>query len=158
MNQLPFSQIIAAACFSAAIALGWLCLRLTRQAREAVQHLLALATEHEGQLKTVRNNLSVVSQRAAEQARRLALLEARRQAGAMIPEPALAATLPNPASTFVPPSTKLSMTERRHRVLALARRGLDVGTIATSLAMPHGEVELIIELNKAATESAMAFS
>jgi hypothetical protein len=42
------------------------------------------------------------------------------------------------------------MTERRHRVLSLARRGYDVNTIATMLNELPGEVELIIGLSKAA--------
>jgi hypothetical protein len=39
------------------------------------------------------------------------------------------------------------MTERRHRVLALARRGLDAMSIAETLGVPYGEVELIISLS-----------
>lgn len=38
------------------------------------------------------------------------------------------------------------MIERKHRVLALSRRGLDIQTIADTLCLPHGEVELILAL------------
>lgn len=40
-----------------------------------------------------------------------------------------------------------SMTEKRHRVLSLAKYGQDVDTIANTLGLPHGEVELIVNLN-----------
>lgn len=43
--------------------------------------------------------------------------------------------------------SKSSMTEKRHRVLSLARYGQDVDTIANTLGLPHGEVELIVNLN-----------
>ena len=45
---------------------------------------------------------------------------------------------------------KLSMTERRHRVIALASRGQNAEAIATTLGIMPGEVELIIRLNQAA--------
>lgn len=44
---------------------------------------------------------------------------------------------------------KSDMTEKRHRVLSLAKYGQDVDTIANTLGMPHGEVELIVNLNSA---------
>lgn len=43
--------------------------------------------------------------------------------------------------------SKSSMTEKRHRVLSLAKYGQDVDTIANTLGLPHGEVELIVNLN-----------
>ena len=52
-----------------------------------------------------------------------------------------------------PPSlqkTKSNMTEKRHRVLSLAKYGQDVDTIANTLGLPHGEVELIVNLNSVA--------
>ncbi len=158
MNELPLSQIIAAASIAAAVACGWLCLRLARQAREAMQHLLAVASEHEGELTSVKQQLSRASQFAAEQTRRIAWLENNRQEGARRAQPVEAA-VSAPSSFTLPQAqatARLSMTERRHRVLSLARRGLDVGLIATSLGLPHGEVELIIELNKAAAEDSAA--
>ena len=162
MNQLPLSQIIAAASIAAAIACGWLCLRLARQAREAMQHLLAVASQHEGELTSVKQQLSRVSQFSAEQTRRIAWLENNRQESARRAQP-VEAVAPAASSFTVPqvlaqPTARLSVTERRHRVLSLARRGLDVGLIATSLGLPHGEVELIIELNKAAAEGSAAYN
>jgi hypothetical protein len=45
---------------------------------------------------------------------------------------------------------KLSITERRHRVIALWRRGQNVQSIARTLNMPDGEVELMISITRAA--------
>ena len=39
-----------------------------------------------------------------------------------------------------------SFTERRHRILTLAQRGLDIKTIALRLGVPLGEVALIIRM------------
>lgn len=47
-------------------------------------------------------------------------------------------------------TVKLGLTERRYRVLRLARRGLDARAISSMLDIPHGEVELIIGLSRAA--------
>jgi hypothetical protein len=44
-------------------------------------------------------------------------------------------------------NTKSNMTEKRHRILALAKSGQDVDTIAGTLGLPYGEVELIVNLN-----------
>lgn len=45
---------------------------------------------------------------------------------------------------------KLSITERRHRVISLWRRGQNVQSIARTLNMPDGEVELMISITRAA--------
>lgn len=51
---------------------------------------------------------------------------------------------------FVPLRTrKPTITERRHRVLSLARRGKDPRMIADTLGIPHGEVELMLNLHVA---------
>jgi hypothetical protein len=36
--------------------------------------------------------------------------------------------------------------ERRHKIISLAKRGIDVTTISEMLSIPQGEVELIIGL------------
>ena len=43
---------------------------------------------------------------------------------------------------------KLNNTERRHRILMLASKGLDTEGIASTLEMMPGEVELILNLNR----------
>ena len=85
--------------------------------------------------------LDTLAQRATDQARRIAWLESRLQrSAAPEAEPTVDGTL----------SEKTLITERRHRVLTLFRRGLDVQQIAATLSVPHGEVELIIGMNNAA--------
>lgn len=58
------------------------------------------------------------------------------------PEPPAA-----PAATAAAAGSRQSVTERRHRVLTLARRGMDIKAIAQTLGMPHGEVALIIRMS-----------
>jgi DNA-binding NarL/FixJ family response regulator len=126
---------IAAICFLAAIIMA-----LKR--RSAGKESVTLSANFEDQLVVLRRDLEAAMQRANEQARRVAWLEAKVRASVPVPDDAI---IDGPATPAEP-----SMTERRHRVLSLARRGLDVNSIATMLGEMHGEVELIIGLSKAA--------
>ena len=82
------------------------------------------------------------SHRVTEQSRRIAWLETRiRQ-----PKSASEEIIDDTATE----SPKLNITERRHRVITLASRGQNTETIAATLGMLPGEVELIINLNQAA--------
>lgn len=45
-------------------------------------------------------------------------------------------------------TVKPTITERRHRVITLAERGQNAETIASTLGMLAGEVELILNLNR----------
>lgn len=47
-------------------------------------------------------------------------------------------------------TAKPTITERRHRVITLAERGQNAETIAATLGMLAGEVELILNLNRTA--------
>ena len=49
---------------------------------------------------------------------------------------------------------KRNIKERRRQVLTLAKRGQDTETIATTLGMLRGEVELIVNLNHGAAKAA----
>jgi hypothetical protein len=49
---------------------------------------------------------------------------------------------------------KSNITERRHQVLTLAKRGQDAEAIALTLGMLPGEVELIMNLNHGAARAA----
>jgi hypothetical protein len=87
-------------------------------------------------------DLDTLSRKLGEQARKIAWLEARARSGrneAPVVDELVTAAYSKP-----------NITERRHRVLSLARRGQDVRTIAQTLGMPHGEVELMLNLLKAA--------
>lgn len=80
--------------------------------------------------------------RDSDQSRRIAWLESKVRK----PRPASDEVLDDSVITEQP---KLSMTERRHRVITLASRGKSADTIASSLGLFKGEVELILNLNKA---------
>jgi DNA-binding NarL/FixJ family response regulator len=95
------------------------------------------------EMAAISGDLDTVSQKAGEYARRVAWLETRVRHTQVEPKPAAE---PVAATT----NAKPTITERRHRVLTLARRGQDPQTIARTLGMPHGEVELMINLGRAA--------
>lgn len=118
-----------------------ICLVLTLKARAAARRSLTRASELEEKLYAIHQDLHQLSQRLMEQADRIEWLESRAHAKQAEAESDLFTSLAAPS--------KPSITERRHRVLALARRGLDAETIAATIGAPHGEVELIIELNNA---------
>lgn len=104
----------------------------------AQKHARANA-EFSKELSALSADLDTVSQKAGEATRKLALLETRMQKQTLeIVQPEVA------------PSAKLNITERRHRVLSLWRRGLNTQSIASRLGLPLGEVELMIDLEKAA--------
>jgi len=92
-----------------------------------------------------RESLETNTQRVADQARRVAWLETRvrkpRSASSDIIDD-------EPAAQPAEPK-KLNITERRHRVIALASRGQRPDAIAATLGMLPGEVELIVNLNHA---------
>lgn len=86
------------------------------------------------------------AQRMAEQARRINWLETRVRQPKLVSEDVV-------DDTAAGETPKLNITERRHRVIKLTSRGQNVETIATALGMLPGEVELIVNLNKAAAAS-----
>jgi hypothetical protein len=101
----------------------------------------ALESDFETSQAEFSRDLDTLSRKAGEQGRRIAWLEARARGGREQPVAVEMVTGAN---------SKPNMTERRHRVRSLARRGQDAQTIAHTLGMPYGEVELMINLLKAA--------
>ncbi|MBS1792348.1 MAG: hypothetical protein JSS81_00760 [Acidobacteria bacterium] len=114
--------------------------KLGRQ-RELIEFVGQQVEDLEETLAKNRELLDTNAQRVAEQARRVAWLETR------VRQPKKAAEPPPDEHAAADPA-KLTMTERRHRVITLAARGQNVDTIATTLGMLPGEVELIINLNQ----------
>jgi hypothetical protein len=146
MNDALFSTqttaLAALAIATLALGCGGLCLALARRARQDAQNLIAVALQLEGAAQDLSRDLDAATERANEQGCRLAWLEAQRRAPAASPvAPA--------GDRFASPNAKTLVTERRHRVLSLARRGVDSGSISTTLNLPRGEVELIIGLSRA---------
>lgn len=138
MRHLPLNLIIPLAGAALAYVIG---LTIALKARAAARRSLTHAHELEDKLFAVHQDFDQLSQRLIEQADRLAWLESRAHSSRIEDETDLVASLAAPS--------KPSITERRHRVLSLAHHGLDAETIAATIGAPHGEVELIIELNNA---------
>lgn len=120
---------------------------LARRWRHTAQNHLALAHGFEREAEELSRDLDLVTQRCSDAHRRLAWLESRVRSNLTS-----AAALAPPAAetTYAAIPEKIGVTERRHRVLQLARRGQDAPTIARTLNLPNGEVELIMSLSRAA--------
>lgn len=119
--------------FISIIALG----KVRRLARAGY----ALENDFENSQAEFSRDIDTLSRKAGEQGRRIAWLETRARTGREQP---VAVEMVSGVNS------KPNMTERRHRVRSLARRGQDAMTIAQTLGMPYGEVELMINLLKAA--------
>ncbi len=141
MEQLTL--LLACAGILFAILAGLACFALLRKLNEVTHKQQVLATDVDYQLQEIRQNLDAVAQQTAAQLQRFA--QPRPQPQSAVPAPAGVAVAGVGAAA--PTSARQSVTERRHRVLTLARRGLDVKDIAQTLGMPHGEVALIIRMS-----------
>lgn len=153
MNTLQL-QILAALGVLLTLAAGLVALRVRRRLCDVV----AVLTCQEAELAELRGNFDAATLRAADLARRVAWLESRARPAARRPrsEESFGETrvrneerrerdgVATTRSGFAP----AGVTERRHRVLTLARSGMRGPAIAETLGMPHGEVELIINLGR----------
>ena len=138
MEQLI--SLIALAGMLVSIGAGVAVVVLARKLREANNSQQLLATDMDYRLNEIRHNLEAVAQHTSAQLQRIAQPIPASQPS-RLPESAVAGT------AAAPTGSRQSVTERRHRVLTLSRRGLDVRTIAQTLGMPHGEVTLIIRMS-----------
>ncbi|HUK92354.1 MAG TPA: hypothetical protein VLZ81_18275 [Blastocatellia bacterium] len=101
----------------------------------------------EGEVAILKESLAASSARADEQARHIAWLESRLRPGAR------QAITDEPREIAVATNEPPSITERRHRILSLAKRGLDVDAISAALGEMHGEIELIINMGAPARQN-----
>ena len=115
------------------------CCALAYRLHQAEQQQQTAVKTLNQQLAALELRLRVALEQSAEQTRRLALLELH-----MHQHPASGGQM-NKAKGGGGKVT--SMTERRHRVLVLARRGMETEMIAETLGVPKGEIELIISLS-----------
>ncbi|MFM9904749.1 MAG: DUF6115 domain-containing protein [Pyrinomonadaceae bacterium] len=113
--------------------------RMTRVVDEASEQVKVLTDE----LLRIKESIEQNSQRLSEQKCRVAWLETK------IRQPKHNNSEVQP-HTAIQETPKETMTERRHRVVALASRGQNADMIAMALGMLRGEVELIMNLNRAA--------
>lgn len=126
-----------AACF---------CIYKQRKNRELLEFAYRQLETLEDLSAANRESIEIAAQRVTDQARRIAWLESRlRQTKPAKMEIVRETNSVEPAAA----PKRLSITERRHRILSLARKGQNAETIAETLGMLPGEVELIINLNRA---------
>lgn len=142
------TQILLGAVSIGAVSLvvTLVCFFKQRKNRSLIELTNKQIEELENSLAENKTIAEAASQRAADQSRRIAWLETR------IRQPKLAKKDVLDEETLIEKSnaaTKANITERRHRVLALAKSGQNAETIAATLGMLPGEVELIINLNRA---------
>ena len=126
-------------------AIAAYCFVLMRSQRAALRECLEKNAEMEKTLSTCREQLRAISLKSEDLTRLTAWLETRvrdRKAGT---------EKTNSETSFTAKADLLrsSITERRHRVLKLAARGQNPESIAAALGMFNGEVELILNLNRA---------
>lgn len=145
---------ILIAAISGTVLLIGICATAYRRRRKVkeMRSLLEFAQKQIDELQDAiarsRESSNAIAQRSTDQARRIAWLETRiRKPRANADE-----VLDDSILTETP---KLSMTERRHRVITLANRGKNPESIAASLGLFKGEVELILSLHQAAAAARM---
>lgn len=139
-------NLIALSVASLTAIVGIVSLVLAWRSRAEARRTLAVAIQLESELSQISGDLDLASHRTNDYARRVAWLESRLSYG----NAALAAVETENNQLVDTTPSKPSITERRHRVLSLARRGLDTHSISSTLGVPHGEVDLIIGLSNVA--------
>jgi hypothetical protein len=119
-----------------------ICYKRQRTQRGLLEFAENQIVELQDTVAKTRESLEISTQRTSEHSRRVAWLETRLRQPKLLSDE----VIDDSAQIETP---KLNMTERRHRVIALASRGQHTDAIATTLGMLPGEVELILSLNKA---------
>lgn len=143
---MEFTIIAVAAAFALVFAIGlsFLSFKYCRENREKLEILAEQSSETEKTLENCKRELEQATEQNADFARRIAWLETRQRQAKTAPE-----TVEPEPQTASNGSPKQTMSERRHRVLKLAAKGQNAETIAATLGMLAGEVELILNLDKA---------
>jgi hypothetical protein len=138
-NLISNAAIASVAVAATSMLINTVLIYLVR--RQKLQ-LSSVASRFDEEVGSLSHDLDIASKHAGDNARRIAWLETRVRSTRRDAEPVVKVT--------TAPAAKPTITERRHRVLTLARRGQDVTTIARTLGMNDGEVELMINLGRAA--------
>jgi len=143
MNLETGILIFAVAVSIISLIIALVCLKKHQSNRSLLEFTEKQIEDLQEIMAKNKENFDNNAQRVAEQSRRIAWLESRIRQPKLISEEVLV----EPESNE---SQKPNITERRHRVITLAARGQNAETIAATLGMMPGEVELIINLNQAA--------
>ncbi len=117
------------------------CVIRQRKARRTASELVERMDELQNILKRTKEVIESNAEHTAEMSRRIVWLETRVRQPKLVAEEVV-------DDSAEPP--KLNITERRHRVVTLASRGQSTETIASTIGMMPGEVELILSLDQAA--------
>jgi hypothetical protein len=123
------------------------CLVSYRQCRVELQNHQELVKELEQYLEQYKQDLEKTSFKVSDYGRRLAWLETRYQRTKRFSNDVIEKDPEIIEPKPIAEPIKTTMTERRHRVLSLAQLGQNAETIAETLGMLTGEVELILHLN-----------
>jgi C4-dicarboxylate-specific signal transduction histidine kinase len=134
-------QIAAGAVCVLSLLVTLVCIARQRKSNRVAAAQQEQIEELQNTLKRTRETIESNAQLQAEMSRRLVWVETK------IRQPKLAAEEVVDDTTEAP---KLNITERRHQVVTLASRGQDPQTIASTIGMLPGEVELILSLDQAA--------
>ena len=106
--------------------------------------------ELETSLAATQSTRETDERKIKDQARRIAWLETRVRQPKAAKREVFEEIMPAVAPQI---TAKSSLTERRHRILSLASRGQNAETIAQTLGMMPGEVQLVMNLNRQQTGS-----
>lgn len=136
-------QLLIAAASGSAISIlaVLLCLIRIRKSRKLIVAAQETIEELQSTLKKTRELIESNAEHTTEMSRRIVWLETRVRQPKLVGEEVV-------DDSAEPP--KLNITERRHRVVTLAARGQSAESIAATIGMLPGEVELILSLDQAA--------
>ncbi len=136
-------QLLIAAASGSAISIlaVLLCLIRIRKNRKLIVAAQETIEELQATLKKTREVIESNAEHTTEMSRRIVWLETRVRQPKLVGEEVI-------DDSAEPP--KLNITERRHRVVTLASRGQSAESIAATIGMLPGEVELILSLDQAA--------
>lgn len=146
--EMTLFLIVAVTFGLATFGFSIICYKKQKKDRGSIESTEKQVEDLQGTLEKTRETLETTSRLTAEQSRRIAWLEARVRKPRLTSDEVI-----DDAATSNEPQ-KLNITERRHRVISLATRGQHTDSIASTLGMLPGEVELIVNLNHAAAAAA----
>lgn len=140
-------SMTAAGLGMSAIGMAWKAYRKSLECRNLLEYTEKQIQDLDDEVSKNGETVGSALNRLNEQSRRVAWVEAKVRKPQVKSEEIVEDTILS-APVVAP---KSSIVERRHRILSLAARGQNSETIAATLGMMPGEVELIINLNRPAT-------
>lgn len=139
-------SMAAATLGMGAITLAWKSYKKSLECRNLLEYTEKQIQDLDEEVTKTSETVGSALNRLNEQSRRVAWVEAKVRKPQINKEEVIEDTILS-APIIAPRS---SIVERRHRILSLAARGQNAETIASTLGMMPGEVELIINLNRPA--------